>query len=73
MKWNIEIWMVQCVRLSPPKLETKRAFNSGVRINVSFFFPKSLYTMKHDIGYSRFDIGIFCVQLKIFLEIEIYF
>ena len=55
MKWNIEIWMVQCVRLSPPKLETKRAFNSNVRINVSLVSQKSLYTMKHDIGFSRFE------------------
>ena len=68
MSVEMKIWP-----LNIDKAMDQNPFHSSVRINVSFFFPKSLYTMKHDIGFSRFEIGIFCVQLKIFLEVEIYF
>ena len=54
--------------LNIDKALDQRPFHSGVRINVSFFFPKSLNTIKHGIGVSWFDIGIFCVQLKIFYK-----
>ena len=48
--------------LNIDKAMDQRPFHSSVRINVSFFFPKSLNTIKHGIGVSWFDIGIFVLS-----------